>query len=209
MANYTMELRQIINRDIEIFDFDYPFYDVTKKPQFEEMFINHFFFHEIGCETVHRFKHYLKAKLHEIEPYYTHLYKTTMYEYNPILNYDVNEEITRELSEKSNGSLNNTSDISSKTTGSNTQYDTPIVSKDSYKKTPSFIDDSTNNNTSSGTSVETKTQNNDLNEKHTRKMSGNIGVMATQDLIMKEREVIININQMILNECNDLFMQVF
>ena len=79
MATYTMELRTLIETyHTDIFDFDYTFYsdNVLEKKAFEELFINHFYYHEIGCETYSRWHHLLKAKLQLIMPYYEQLYQT-------------------------------------------------------------------------------------------------------------------------------------
>lgn len=79
MATYTMELRTLLETyHTDIFDFDYAFYsdNVNEKKAFEELFINHFYYHEIGCETYSRWHHLLKAKLQLIMPYYEQLYQT-------------------------------------------------------------------------------------------------------------------------------------
>ena len=57
MSKYTIELREIKNVRQTIFDFNYKFVDDETKNKLEEMFINHFFFKEIGFETIERFKH--------------------------------------------------------------------------------------------------------------------------------------------------------
>ena len=79
MATYTMELRTLIETyHTDIFDFDYAFYSDNgeEKKAFEELFINHFYYHEIGCETYSRWHRLLKAKLQLIMPYYQQLYQT-------------------------------------------------------------------------------------------------------------------------------------
>lgn len=206
MATYTIELRKIINGGINPFDkIEYDFYNPSYKKQFENKFINHFYFREIGVETVQRFIMNLETTLNEIMPYYSHLYKTSIYEYNPILNYDVKEEITRNLDEIVNGT-SNTSNVSHGT-NINSQFDTPITPISNTRKTPSLIEEGNGESSSTG--------NNEVNNKtntievHNRTTKGNIGVMTTQDLIMKERQIIINIDKLILDECESLFMQVF
>ena len=74
MAHYTKELRELVKEGFNIFNFEYNFYSPKHKKQFEEKFINYFFFREIGFETVGRFIHELKSKLEEIYPYYEHLF---------------------------------------------------------------------------------------------------------------------------------------
>ena len=66
MANYTMEIRQMIDEPlIGLFTFNYDFYsdDKETKKEFERLFIEHYYFREIGFETPERFKMKLKGKL--------------------------------------------------------------------------------------------------------------------------------------------------
>ena len=208
MANYTIELRKILSsRDI-FKSINYDFYEETYKPIFEEKFIKRFYFREIGVETIERFLINLETTLNEIMPYYKHLYQTTTYKYDPILNYDVTETITREIV----GELesNNRAEQSTNQNEGIRNYDTPIIKvkdENNYKKSPSFITDTQSNNTLNGSS--NRRENNKSNEINNRTTRGNIGVMTTQDLIKKEREIIINIDKMILDDLEILFMQVF
>ena len=73
MAKYTMELRDIIeSQNVDLFDFDYEYYadNYALQKRFENMFIQHYYFHEIGFETVERFKWNLKARLDINAPKY-------------------------------------------------------------------------------------------------------------------------------------------
>ena len=208
MANYTIELREIL-RSKDIFKaINYNLYENSYKPIFEEKFIKRFYFREIGVETIQRFIINLETTLNEIMPYYEHLYQTTTYKYEPILNYDVTETITREIV----GELesNNRAEQSTNQNEGIRNYDTPIIKvkdENNYKKSPSFITDTQSNNTLNGSS--NRRENNKTNEVNKRNTKGNIGTMTTQDLIKKEREIIINIDKMILDDLEVLFMQVF
>ena len=197
MAQYTLELREIIkNKDI-FKSINYELYNDDYKPIFEEKFIKKYYFREIGCETIGRFLIYLETTLNEIMPYYTQLYKTTTYKYDPLLNYDLTEEITKEIIGE------NTTTSSTDNRGDNKSYDTPITRNNIYKNSPSFINESNDRVDYTGNN------NNRTNEVNRRTTKGNIGVMASQDLLKKERELIINIDKMILEELEILFMQVF
>ena len=67
MSKYTLELRHIYNdRNYNLFDFQYNLYDNDLKIFFQEKFFQHFFFHEIGFETVGKFKQRLQSKLNDI-----------------------------------------------------------------------------------------------------------------------------------------------
>ena len=199
MAQYTLELREIIkNKDI-FKSINYELYNNDYKPIFEEKFIKRYYFREIGCETVGRFLIYLETVLNEIMPYYTRLYKTTTYKYDPLLNYDLIEETTREIIGE------NSSTSSTSNSGENRSYETPVVKNSlyDYKKSPSFIGSSEDSINYNGNA------NNKTSEVNRRNTRGNIGVMSSQDLIEKERKLILDIDRLILDELEVLFMQVF
>lgn len=105
MAMYSLELRQIIENGINIFNFDYDFYDFKKKSEFERDFIRHFYFREIGVETIDKFRWFLEDKMKLVFPYYNELLKTAEIEYNILDNYNVKEEYTikRENKGKTSG----------------------------------------------------------------------------------------------------------
>ena len=193
MGKYTLTIQEILSNNVNIFDFDYSFYNESHKKGFEKKFVDRFLFDEIGAETVARFKHNLRTMLNEIMPYYTHLYETTIYDYNPTLNYDLQEVIIRDVS--------NEQEEEGTITDSNKNYDTPINFNGNYKNSPSNINDNENTNNTTRRGL--------VSEVHKRNTKGNIGVMTTQDLIMKERDIIINIDKLILEELNILFMGVY
>lgn len=76
---YTEVLCNIVNSGIDIFDFVYPIYNVAHKTELEDKIINHYYFYEIGSETVGRFKHNLKSVMNEIMPKYNLLYAKLPY----------------------------------------------------------------------------------------------------------------------------------
>ena len=66
-------------------------------------------------------------------------------------------------------------------------------------------DDNTFNSSSKSNSNEVRKQ----TETNTLTSKGNIGVTSSAELLEKWRKVIINIDELIINECSDLFMQVY
>ena len=120
MASYTLELNKLDRDEMFcIFDFDYDFYDDLMKANFERKFIDHYYFYEIGFETIERFKHRLKTRLNEIYPYYSQLYNTELKSKNInfLLNKDLKETFIRELNK--NGKVDNTSKNQNDTTKEN------------------------------------------------------------------------------------------
>ena len=210
MSKYTLELRKI-HQTHKIFDFDYDFYtnDETIKYNFEDKFINEYYFNEIGFETVGRFKQRLRTKLNKIMPYYTQLYQTELRakDIDFMLNKDL-EEVYERVLEGSNTSKNDvTVDNNSTSNVLESNIDNGNASLELEKGSLTNVGRSTiNDNTKSSNSV-----NDTTNQTERTKLSskGNIGITSSAELLEKWRKVIINIDDLIINECSDLFMQVY
>ena len=219
-CRYSIELREFVEDPLfTLFDFDYPFYsdDLSMKEEFENRFIEHYYFHEIGFETVARFKHYLRSKLRDVMPYYKQLYESELKakDLNFLLNKDLREEFIRE----SSGTL----ESSAKTSGSNSMSssntnNSKVSSLDngvaavnlSSGNLTGVSQDTTSanasNQTESGTTQANKTN---QNEKTIFTSQGNIGVVSSANLLKEWRDVMINIQLQLIEECHDLFMLIY
>ena len=217
MNNYTITLGEIVENDIEIFDFDYPFYNEERRKQFEQHFIEHFYFDEIGQETVARFKQRLKIKLNLIMPYWNKIFLADELEQRILDNYDVTETFTREVENSTSTTSNNTNnntetftrevENSASTTSNNTNKnlasDTPVTrtdlnsNNDYYSSIIKDIGEGTSQ--AEGESI----------ENWTRRMTGNIGVQTDADAIIKYWQSLRQIELEIFKQCDDLFMGVY
>lgn len=210
MSSYTLELRHI-HQTFKVFNFDYDFYtdsDIIKS-KFEQKFIDEYFFHEIGQETVARFQHRLRTRLNKIMPYYKQLYDTELAakDINFLLNKDLTETFERVVTGESS-SINDltvsdqgeTNNKESNIENGNASLELENGSLTNVSKT------SLSNNTNSNN---TSRDNTNQNEITTLKSQGNIGITSSAELLEKWRSVIINIDQMIIDACDDLFMQVY
>ena len=210
MSSYTLELRHI-HQTYKVFNFDYDFYtdsDIIKS-KFEEKFIDEYYFHEIGQETVARFQHRLRTRLNKIMPYYKQLYETELAakDINFLLNKDLTETFERVVTGESS-SINDltvsdqgeTNNKESNIENGNASLELENGSLTNVSKT------SLSNNTNSNN---TSRDNTNQNEITTLKSQGNIGITSSAELLDKWRSVIINIDQMIIDACDDLFMQVY
>lgn len=210
MSKYTLELRHI-HQTYKVFNFEYDFYtnsDIIKS-KFEQKFIDEYYFHEIGQETVARFQHRLKTRLNKIMPYYKQLYDTEIAakDINFLLNKDLTETFERVVTGESS-SINDltvsdqgeTNNKESNIENGNASLELENGSLTNVSKT------SLNNNTNSNN---TSRDNTNQNEITTLKSQGNIGITSSAELLDKWRSVIINIDQMIIDACDDLFMQVY
>ena len=208
MSKYTLELNQIVNDlDFNLFDFDYNLYDNELKSAFEKKFIDHFYFYEIGLTPIARFKKALQIKLNDIFPYYKQLYQTELRsaEIDFMLNKDLKEEYTRELT--GNSSVNQSSTSTSNDTSLNINNDTPQNKIDDLDQFMTSASKNTDNSTMNSNG--TNTAENNSTETYRLISQGNIGVTSSAELLEKWRSVLINIDQMIFEECNDLFMLIY
>ena len=216
MAKYTIELRALNNPPFfKLFDFKYDFYEESKKEQFEQKFIDYFYMREIEHATAEEFKHELRTKLNLIAPYYKQLYETELKSKNIefLLNKDLKETFIREVESdtESLSNFNNESNGKAKVETLSTTNDTPQNRIDDLDKyISSASKDKNTSDTSSTDNGSSISQNSNTAKEETTLISkGNIGTTSSAQLLRDWREVLINIDMMILEECEELFFKLF
>ena len=216
MAKYTIELRALNNPPFfKLFDFKYDFYEESKKEQFEQKFIDYFYMREIEHATAEEFKHELRTKLNLIAPYYKQLYETELKSKNIefLLNKDLKETFIREVESdtESLSNFNNESNGKAKVETLSTTNDTPqnrIDDLDKYISSASK-DKNTSKTSSSDNGSSISQNSNSAKEETTLISKGNIGTTSSAQLLRDWRDVLINIDMMILEECEELFFKLF
>lgn len=204
LTTYTIDLYTLLqDKNFKVFDFDYNFYNEGHKKDFEEKFINYYMFNEIGFETVIRFKHYLKEKLNRIAPYYEQLYKTEL----RCLEGDIDFMLNKDLRETIDVTGSNSSNSKTNATSTNT-------SKESYLDNGNAslgLDEGnlTGISQSDGKGVTDSNMSGQNKEQTVLVSKGNIGVTSSAELLKQWRQVLINIDEMIIEECRDLFMLIY
>ena len=203
MATYTIDLYTLLqDKNFKVFDFDYDFYSVEAKEGFEEKFINRYMFDEIGFETVMRFKHFLKEKLNRIAPYYKQLYETELRCMKDDIDFMLNKDLREKETIKGTNSSNSKTNASSNSTSKESSLDNGNATLD-------LQDSITNISNSIGSGI----TNNDVtgeNDQIRELLSqGNIGITSSAELLKQWRQVLINIDEMIIEECRDLFMMIY
>lgn len=216
MAKYTIELRTLNNSPFfKLFDFKYDFYEESKKEQFEQKFIDYFYMREIEHGTAEEFKHELRTKLNLIAPYYKQLYETELKSKNIefLLNKDLKETFIREVESdtESLSNFNNESNGKAKVETLSTTNDTPQNRIDDLDKyISSASKDKNTSDTSSSDNGSSISQNSNTAKEETTLISkGNIGTTSSAQLLRDWRDVLINIDMMILEECEELFFKLF
>ena len=165
MANYTIELKDVVLNH-NIFDFHYPFFDEKKRQEFEQSFIRHFYFREICCPTVDRFKVYLEDKMNVVFPYYNELMNAALIEYSVLDNYNITETFERKYENKGKSR-----GVSS--TVGQVMDDQTSETNDKRDSENHIITDTTGTDTKKETYTENQTTTEDTNGKTEREINGN------------------------------------
>lgn len=235
MANYTMTLYDLLSdEEFELFDFYYNFYtdDESRKKEFEQKFIMNYMRYEIGFETGWDFKHELCSLLNIKADYYRQLYESELKSQNLdfLLNKDLVEEFTRTLSTEANTNTDsenenqvkskNQSSVNSKNKNeaSGSDLDNGLSNADADKRktshskdesnlTSSTQDEGNSNSKAVGNMKQASQQNTIESTRFVSK--GNIGVTSSAELLEKWRKIMINIDEMLIKECRQLFATIY
>lgn len=204
MAKYTITIKSLIDNNFDFKMDSYPIFDENYRDTLNQNILYHYYENEIGFETASLFRFYLNQKLNEIMPYYNELYKAQkkLIDENLLLNnVNLKEQLIGSNTTKTNStsqSLNN---------GKSLYQDTPqgqISQTDIDNQTwatnltlnKNEIEDQSNA-TGSGTNEYVKT------------IIGNNGGKFNIDVLNDIKNNLMNIDLMIINDLNDLFMQIF
>ena len=226
MSNYTIELRFLNNPPMtSLFDFSYDYYmkglvsdEVynQKKKDFENKFLEFYYFDEIGYKTPDRFKQRLKNYLDMGFKKWQERYNTELEVQKQNINFLLNKDLIEERTTEGNATgtatstSTSTSNSNSNVNNKNTVNDTPDTRFTSTENFATSIttDETTSksSNTGSGETTNTSNQNSNLNERFISK--GNIGVTSSAELLEKWREVIIDIDNEIIDGADKFFMQL-
>lgn len=220
-SRVTIELSYIQDDpDFDLFSFEYDFYEPKFKKQFENKFMDYYRYYEIGFETIERFQRQLRSKLNMIMPYYKQLYITELKskDIDYLLNKDLKDVTERTLSSNDESIMNSIVNSLTKNTNNSTSDNTHkesvlnnINAEISQSKLTGITSDITEDSGSATTNMNdtsnsTTTNNSTVTERVEYLSQGNIGTTSSAELLQKWREVLINIDEMIIDECYDLFL---
>lgn len=201
------DIEQVIENSWEqIFDFDFPVFDEAYRKPLCMKILKHFYTREIGEEVYSLWKLRLNDRLNVIMPYYNKLYEAWAEEFNPIFGVDITRKHVLNRDEDTTGTQE------AETTGNNTNRDlysdTPQgslqnVENETYLTNARKVTDEANATSNNSYNQNVKTTDNYI-EQLTGVQSG-----GYSEQLMKYREALINIDNMILNELNNLFMLIW
>lgn len=227
MAQVTIELRHLLElENFELFDFEYEFDDRKVAKELEQAVIDEFYFYEIGQETPDQFKHVFKRRWLSVIGYVNELHNTTLLKYNPLSNYKMSEFM--EQLRKTNGSQTITTEGTAK--ADSTRTDEQITNTDLSEQTSDYPQQNISNgdfldgareqetsttNRGTATTEEIATNRDESNQvrsdlenmEYEKTIEGITGI-TYQDLIRKERENIIRLRGIVIEELKPCFILV-
>ena len=213
MAKYTTTIRNLMDNNFDFGLKDYPIFDEEYRTILNNKILMHFYMDEIGFETAGLFKVYLNNKMNEIMPYYNELYKKQK---DLLLNFDkttnLTETFTRDNTTDTNTKSNSTSSNTASGSSKNVYQDTPMGSItqqdiDNYDHASSQ-EFNKNQNTSSIEDNSNLTGKATSLENYIRTKTGNNGRLYGIEILKMIKNNYMNIDEMVINELQDLFMGI-
>ena len=216
MAKYTITIKSLIDNNFDFKMTSYPIFDETYRNTLNQNILYHYYENEIGFETAPLFRFYLNQKLNEIMPYYNTLYKAQqkLLNENNLFN---NVNLTETFNRKNDTTTNSTSNSNSKNNGvsnnKNIFQDTPQgkitqtdIDNQTWATNVTFDKNETNNNIQDTTSSNGNANN---IENYIKNIIGNNGNKYNIEILNEIKNNLMNIDLMIINDLNELFMQIF
>lgn len=192
-------------------------YSIPTRQELNDKILNYYRFREIGFETVGRFLFELEVALNEIMPKYNQLFYSADQDFNPIYNVDYKKTMVGSQNATSNttstGNDSSSNEEFTKSVNSRTpqnQLNIPNTGIDSVD----YADDAgwgKSSGSTSGTNTTSGNSSSNGSNSSVETTKGNFGVVSAQDLILKYRETILNIEQLIINDprIKELFMLIY
>ena len=202
MSKYTITIKNLIDNDFDFGLTSYPIWNESYRSILNQKILNHYYEDEIGFETANLFKFYLNNKLNEIMPYYNDLYEA---QENTLTNLLGNIDLYEEANRLNNNDVNTTSNSNSNS--KNLFQDTP-QGKINFAEleNQTWATNYTNNKNDINDSSNSHGEN---TENYNRHVWGNDGKKYNIDLLKEARNNLLNIDMMIINELQDLFMGIY
>lgn len=234
MADYTLTLGNLIGNG---FDTDeklhlsaryYPIFDEAYRARLNDKIVAHYALREIGSETPQMFVFYLGRTMREQMDYFNQLYLSAQHKFDPFITSDIKQSSdstsVNESSGKSSGMQSNESTAHSvsdtKADNSSMTFNSefPQTRIDDFRKfaTSASQTDSTGNTHTSTQQDSTATATSQSNTDYAHSsdkgnsMSHTVGTSGSQSqLLLDWRNTMLNIDLMVINSLEDLFMGVW
>ena len=219
MSNYTTEVRYIcevnagktdsvgysnIDEILEaswnkIFDFSFPIFDENYRKPLCIKILKHYYTREIGEETVGLWKLRLNSRMNEIMPYYNKLYEAWAKEFNPLFD----TELTRE--HKLDRTGNQTGETETNAINRNLYSDTPQGSLQNVDS-ETYLTNATKDIAEGASNYSQDIKSTD---EYLETVKGKTSGLSYSKMLDEYKEALINIDLMVINELNNLFMMIW
>ncbi len=219
-ATFTLLIQDLVNANWHPPLDNYPIFDPTYRQPLNAKIIRHYAMREIGWETVELFEYALETKMGEIMPLYNQLYLSSQLAFDPMKTMSFTDVMTGSLNITGHGTEDTTSDtnttsatdssVKSRVVGSDTPQ-TRLAGDEDYASGMSDTVSSSNATATSdakGNAAVTSDHTNDQAQNTNRTFDGYSGVSPSK-LLRDFREQIINIDMMVINDLEPLFMSVY
>lgn len=205
---------------------DYPIFDEKHRDELNHKIIRRYYFREIGFETAAMFSWKLRQLMFEIMPYYNQLYESELEVIDPT--HDYMEVYDGEWASK------NTTDrdiVENEDTAFDSEHENDANSRETFHDTPMSMlkeeeptqiemmkwatnvtyDNSHDEGTLNSTRDRDRTQNEDVEANGEGTSDHTIhGYRHSQaEILMKYRESLLNIDEQIVNRCNQVFFKLW
>ena len=199
MSKYTITIKNLMKNNFDFGLQDYPIFDENYRETLNNNILYHYYEDEIGFETPALFKIYLNRTMNRIMSYYNNLYLAQ----KNILDSGIFNNVN--YKETSNRQLNSYANSSSNSKGKGLYQDTPqgqismTEFDEQHYATNLTLNNNENTDSSQGNSV----------DDYIRNVTGNNGNRYPVELLNEVRKNLVNIDDLIINELQDLFMGIY
>lgn len=202
MSKYTITIKNLMDNNFDFGLNDYPIWNESYRNTLNQKILYHYYESEIGFETANLFKFYLNNKMREIMPYYNKMYDSVE---NAITNVMANVDLKETSDRLNNNEVNTTSQSNSDS--KNLFQDTP-QGKINFAKLENqqWATNYTNNTNELNDNSSSHGEN---SENYQRHIIGNNGKKYNVELLKDIQNNLFDIDMLIINQLNDLFMGIY
>lgn len=214
MATFTLELREVLGykpSGMSDADFlklnEYPLFDLDYRDALNRKIIEHYWYQEIGRETIEEFTFVLRRTMNEIMPAYNDLYRSKALDFDPFVTMLIESRNAQKAKQTAEGESKGETSSLVGSKAQNVVSNFPQVRLSDSKDYASNSADTVSDTDTVGESTEQSKSLNDSEQEGTAFTKGYQG--NPSELLASYRSTILNIDMMIIAELDPLFMSVW
>lgn len=217
MSKYTIQLRWIVEQTEKAVNggrytpgeytsatydrlglLSYPIFDELYRESLNKKIVDHFYFREIGFETVQQFAWQMRRTMNEIMPYFNQMYGSLNLVTDPV------DDVSMRYEEQLSRTSNDTAQASASDSNRNVYQDTPMSMLDTEPSAVEQLKYATNVTYDKGASSSDSESTSKADQDMVRIEKGHRRSQAK--LLEEYRSTFVNVDAMILDELETLFM---